>query len=1651
LAKEPRKKLVDLLDYVEQVVRLDERVAFRLSEYRLPDGSNFAVHEGATRNLPGVHHDIREDEGSVWLEVERLARKEAPTPAFEIVDWTVLSADPAIRPVARTQRILTVTAGERDVALSQGEVRPEDIMEAPRRRGEPPDAPPLFDLTLRLEDRPEVTLAIEKWIVGTWAVWATEELPRRRTIALYQQLYKVFQLVEIGGSESPIEVVWGVGVVQWEKEGWVIDRPLLERGVDLELDDARGGRLRIRPTSAEAVYDLKPYEEFGCAGLPSLSDLIRREIRRAADDEGISPFIRESFEPILSSAASRLDPEGAYAPDSAPSEAHRKSASRLVVTDQWVLFARPRSQHVILQDINRLREAAENESKPIGGVAERLVTEPSRVKPGPLWSPHDGNVGGNTTSTGEVKSENTSYDEVFFPKPFNDDQIEIVRRLSREDGLVVQGPPGTGKTHTIANMICHAMATGQRVLVVSRGEAALSVLRDQLPEEVQPLAISVLSSERQGLRQIESAIREIQAVVDGTRPENRRSVIRRLQAEIDGLRQRINWIDHELDSIAAPHLSKVGPRGESPAELAQRVASERKVFEWFVDRPSRFAAETGLTDPDMNALAEARGRVADLIDHLGAPSVSPSDVPDADTVAGWHDDLVRAAELETAAAAGPARSIRITVDMDAKAMSVADTLQAVADTYSDAVEDAWLRPFRRGAIRGETDGWLGVLRQCLAEWTDLEKERAALLRRPVELPSGLLDDDHARQAISRAAAGQRLWPVMSLGRGSSKTLVDGIRLDGSRVKDDDILGWRHIGVCIANITRRNETITRWNAFAVETGAPKNSNPKATIELAREVFRAIDNLRSHAGVLDAIVSGAPGPESLIDRPDLALSLAEQIRAAAGAIRLAVARQEIARTAHLFQGGTDRTSSVIRQLFEEILGIPNVGSEKVRALWAGLLQRLEVLKSRGRDFETIAAMTALIEAAGAPSWAMRLRTEPPGQGVILAADWRSAWDHAAADTFLAKIDAREHLFALAGQREGADRQRQKLFGELVRERTFDELDRRLSPSIKSALVEFVRALARIGKGTGKAAGMHRRAARDAMARCYDAVPCWIMPTWRVAEQLPAELGVFDLVIIDEASQSDVTELPALLRGRKILVVGDDRQVSPTAPFVTQAKVAQLGHHYLGDLPFKALLEPGESLYDLMRAVFPNERLMLKEHFRCVEPIIQFSMQFYPEKMLPLRIPEAHERLDPPLVDIFIPHGTREKRRKINHAEADVIVDEIMAITKQSTMERRTIGVISLIGAEQAEYIRGRLSQSIGEELMQRHRILCGDSATFQGTERDIVFLSMVADPANKTALTMLRYEQRFNVATSRARDRLVLVRSVKREELREDDLKARLIAHFENPMPLNARLVGKQFDVCESKFERDMMQKLLDRGYRVQGQVGSLGFRIDMVVEGVDGRRLAIECDGDRFHGPAQWREDMRRQRVLERVGWRFWRCFASSFYLDTDQVMSDLVDTLSRLGIEPLGVADGSGPSQRYTEHRVVRPAENTDITRTVASVDGSNTTGSAKAAQGNEDIRIRDGIGIGDKVILLFADDQRRLSLRLTDSAADIEKGYLSIASALGRAVYGADEGDEIEFQLEDGRQRKVLIESAEKVTAYKNQVPLPKAPDVLDQARAGW
>ena len=501
-------------------------------------------------------------------------------------------------------------------------------------------------------------------------------------------------------------------------------------------------------------------------------------------------------------------------------------------------------------------------------------------------------------------------------------------------------------------------------------------------------------------------------------------------------------------------------------------------------------------------------------------------------------------------------------------------------------------------------------------------------------------------------------------------------------------------------------------------------------------------------------------AILQHPAAIASFADGLSRHVSSIRLSGVTRDVEEAAAQFDDSDCDVAGYAKQILNELIGTPTLDAEQLTQVWRSLRNRLAHIRSLEPLYDRITTTTRAIALAGAPVWAERLRTEAVrDEGDPAApADWAEAWEWATQLTYLEKIGATPDLARLHRERIETEKALREGFATLVKERTFYNLAATMKGSAKAALQGFANIIRRLGAGTGQRAVLHRQNARQAMQGCYDAVPCWIMPTWRVSEQLPAKLGSFDLVILDEASQSDARELPALLRGKKILVVGDDRQVSPSSAFLSIANIARLRHNFLSEFPFRAEVEPGASIYDLARVMFPAKFVMLKEHFRCVEPIIRFSMQFYNQNLIPLRVPKPSERLDPPLIDIYVEDGQRRGKSKVNPAEAEIIVGEIEKIVEATptasdgnAAPARSIGVISLIGADQALHIQKLLMERIGEAAMVLHRVVCGDSATLQGDERDIVFVSMVADRARKQSQTSIQYQQRFNVALSRARDR------------------------------------------------------------------------------------------------------------------------------------------------------------------------------------------------------------------------------------------------------------------------------------------------------------
>jgi very-short-patch-repair endonuclease len=229
-----------------------------------------------------------------------------------------------------------------------------------------------------------------------------------------------------------------------------------------------------------------------------------------------------------------------------------------------------------------------------------------------------------------------------------------------------------------------------------------------------------------------------------------------------------------------------------------------------------------------------------------------------------------------------------------------------------------------------------------------------------------------------------------------------------------------------------------------------------------------------------------------------------------------------------------------------------------------------------------------------------------------------------------------------------------------------------------------------------------------------------------------------------------------------------------------------------------------------------------------------------------------------------------------------------------------VISLVGDEQAYktdlLLRKHLSE---EEFKLQHNILCGNPAQFQGDERDVVFLSVV-DTSDGGVLRLREepmFKQRFNVAASRSRDQMWVVHSIDpRSHLKPGDLRRRLIEYAEDPYRVLKALesVGT---ATESPFETDVASRLVRLGYKVVPQWRVGHYRIDLVIEG-DGKRIAIECDGDKYHPIEKLADDMARQAVLERLGWRFIRIRGSQFFRDPEGAMAMVLAKIRAAGIEP---------------------------------------------------------------------------------------------------------------------------------------------------------
>ena len=324
--------------------------------------------------------------------------------------------------------------------------------------------------------------------------------------------------------------------------------------------------------------------------------------------------------------------------------------------------------------------------------------------------------------------------------------------------------------------------------------------------------------------------------------------------------------------------------------------------------------------------------------------------------------------------------------------------------------------------------------------------------------------------------------------------------------------------------------------------------------------------------------------------------------------------------------------------------------------------------------------------------------------------------------------------------------------------------------------------------------------------EAFPCWCVTSYAVSGSLPLKPGLFDVVIIDEASQCDIAScFPLLFRAKKAVVVGDDKQL-PHLSFLEKAKEQSfLSQYGITDRYQLMWRFRTNSMFDLAN-YYSMHPVLLDEHFRSLPPVINYSnKEFYGNRIKVMRRNDNSSKV---LEAIVVPDGKIDMDATRNLPEIEAVVKKVHETAIEDERKNPdnpvSIGIISPFRA-QVDQLKISVAKVLSEHMMEKHQIEIGTAHTFQGDEKDIILASWaVANNSFPQSLIFLQKPNLFNVAITRARFKTINFISKDPRELPEGILRSYFgfIQEYENRFSL---IKSDDFDenVYKNSFEKQIL--------------------------------------------------------------------------------------------------------------------------------------------------------------------------------------------------------------------------------------------------------
>lgn len=1057
--------------------------------------------------------------------------------------------------------------------------------------------------------------------------------------------------------------------------------------------------------------------------------------------------------------------------------------------------------------------------------------------------------------------------------PSDPSQVEVVRMARTVPALVVDGPPGTGKSQVIVNLVADALARGERVAVISEKRAALDVVANRLAgaglKDLTGVVHDVFDDRK-------ALYRKIQARLASSTPESSVPAAGATVSDRDlpatSLRQRITHLRSAdagepslgmLAAYAAGFTADVPagmpPLDALPAEAALKLARVAQACQPWADlltegspwRPApgepSRCSLAGTTEEERTTLRDTLARVIETAARV-------------QSLAAEHIDSARCADAVAALKTSRDALQRLgSIDgLTAKLLAASEdrAFQTLAALRADWMSEsgAWRSvpaPVRFEPVPELTPAVLALFRKGASPFRFLS---------PVWWTARRIVRRHLPVA----------WPD-ALGRPVDAALAHDlhrrIRLAGL---------WSRLDAAAAESDLRELLVGDAHQISSQLDrVAAVAEPVHGLRVARPVLEALHAWRDdddHAawlGELDARLAAAEAWRTHLAAVDQAARVFHRIDERS---RLA----ELRALYRVFFTEADRAAELDRHLAEAAAAAP--GAELTIAAcadasgephWSDLILkawasgRVEAARDalpaplRGGHVDD-SATARLAEALEADALARRRFTL-----------------QRASETPLLRIPAPEKF----ARRTPEQTLREKLQRETVRQRG-------LMP-----LRTFVRAYAEGG--------------------LFDVLPVWLLSPETLAVLFPRK-PVFDLVIFDEASQCTVANgFPALLRARRVVIAGDDRQMPPTSFFKASRDDEETAMDNAS--PAADLLD-AESLLTLARQRMPSRSLAW--HYRCrEEELIAFSNHAMYGGTL-LTCPSPATPLVPPVLRWVAVEDARYEDGR-NEKEADKVVElmhellgrvplpTVGVVTFNLSQRRAMLDAIDRRRAADPEFAQ-RYGAAESCELLD-DRPFVKNIENVQGDERDVIIFSLGHAPVERMHKTrgVERYvparfgpigqrggERRLNVAVSRARAEALVVASFEPSQLSvaraKNDGPRLFKAYLEFAHHLSSgsrKLAERVLDLVRSAAEPVAMRSreplpgfvplagqvaeaLLAQGRKVTVQLGASRFKVDVAVEGdADGRhyRVAILCD-EGIGDDGAFRRT-QRAALLRRRGWR----------------------------------------------------------------------------------------------------------------------------------------------------------------------------------------